>query len=272
MKVAIIGCGYIGYELAKDLYEKDYTITCTTKNPQSIEKLKKSSQKSLIMLGNDKNEMQIILDNNDVIIITVEADTSNEFEETYLQTAKTIKACAQTSAPKTIIYTSKSSIYGNHSGMWVDESSSLNGQDEDSKVLIETEKTLTSLTELGFKICILRLAQIYGPQREIKDLFKKIYKTSIPGHGDYYTNMVHQKDVVRAITYSIEHNIEGIYNIADDEHPTMQEFANLICLKLNLTPPKYDPKLADFPDRNKRVSNYRIKERGFQFTYPHRIL
>lgn len=273
MKVAIIGCGYIGYELAKDLYEKDYTITCTTKNPKSIEKLKKTTQKSIIMYGHDRNEMEIILNENDVIIITIAASSSDEFESTYLQTAKTIKACTlETASPKTIIYTSKTSIYGNHNGMWVNEASTLNAKDDDAKILIDTEDTLSSLTKLGYKICILRLAQIYGPGREIKELFKALYKDVLPGHGDYYTNMVHQKDVVKAIAYVIEHKIEGVYNIADDDHPTRQEFANLICSRLKLNPPKYDPKLADLPDRNKRVSNYRIKEEGFEFTYPNRSI
>ena len=272
-KIAIIGCGYIGYELAKDLYEKGYIITCTTKNPKSIEKLKNTTQKSLIMYGSDKKEMEIILKENDIIIITIAANTSDEFENTYLETAKTLKACAlEINSPKTIIYTSKTSIYGNHNGMWVDEASSLNAIDDESKILIDTENILFSLNEMGYNICILRLAQIYGPKREIQDLFQAIYKNVIPGHGDYYTNMVHQKDVARAISYVIEHNIIGIYNIADDDHPTRQEFANLICSKLKLDPPKYDPHIADFPDRNKRVSNYRIKEKGFQFLYYNRTI
>nr|NGX29624.1 hypothetical protein [Candidatus Anoxychlamydiales bacterium] len=50
------------------------------------------------------------------------------------------------------------------------------------------------------------------------------------------------------------------------------EFAKKICAKLNLDIPKYDPTLADFPDNNKRVANYRIKEKGYIFKHPNRVI
>ena len=217
--------------------------------------------------------MSIIIDENDVIIITVDAKNRDEFANTFLETARTIKECAVEMAnPKRIIYTSKSYIYGNHDGMWVDESTPLRAKDDESKILIDAEKTLFSLIDLGWSITILRLSQIYGSNREIIDRFKANYKDVIAGHSDYYTNMVHRDDVVGIIDYVIEHDIKGIYNAADDDHMTRLELAKKICSKLNLAVPKYDPNIADFPDNNKRVSNYRIKEKGYQFKYPNRII
>jgi len=270
MKIAIIGCGYLGYELAKELYNKGHFVTCTTSSPDSIKKLMPVTNKSLVMMGNEEKEISLILKNNDVIIVTVSTNHDN-FEETFLQTAITIKKCAsELNEPKTIIFTSKSSLYGDHEGMWVDESTDLKAMDEKSKILIETENVLFSLKELKWKVCILRLAQIYGPEREILDLFKSTYKKIIPGHGEYYTNMIHQQDVVGIIIFVLEHNIEGIFNGVDEDHPTRQEFANTLCSKLKITAPKYDPNIADFPDYNKRISNYRIKEIGYIFKYPKR--
>ncbi len=274
MKITIIGCGYIGLALAQELVKKNHFLTCTTINPKSIDKLKKTTQKSIIMRGTDKNEMLLILQENDAIIITVEAKNSDEFENTYLQTAQTIKECAaMIETPKKIIFTSKTSVYGDHEGMWVDESAPLKAKDDFAKILIDTENTIFSLKDLGWKVTILRLTQVYGGENyEITDLFKKSYKNVIPGHGEYYTNMIHKDDVVGIISYLIEHDIQGIYNLADDEHPTREEFAKKICAKLALDIPIYDPTLADFVDNNKRVANYRIKEKGYIFKYPNRII
>jgi nucleoside-diphosphate-sugar epimerase len=272
MKIAIIGCGYLGLSLAKELYKKGHFVTCTTTNPDTIKKLSQTTQKSLILNGNDEKTISLILNDNDIIILTVGTHNNNDYENTFINTAKTLKNCAiNLNSPKKIIYTSKSSIYGDHHGMWVDESASLNAKDEESKILIDTENILLSLKDIGWKVCLLRVAQIYGPQRSIFDLFKSTYKNIMPGDGKYYTNMVHLLDVIGIITYVIEKELIGIFNVADDGHPTRQEFADMVCTKLNLSKPKYDPRLADFPDNNKRISNYRIKEKGYIFKYPNRV-
>lgn len=271
MKIAIIGCGYIGYEIAKDLYSKGHFVTCTTINPERIEKLSKVTHKSTIMKGSDQNEMCLLLKNNDVIIVTISTKAKIDYEETFLQTTQTLKKCAiELGTPKTIIYTSKSSVYGNQDGMWVDETAELKAIDDESKILIEAENTILSLKELGWKVCVLRLAQVYGPGRDIAKLFKLIYKKVIPGHAEYFTNMVHLLDVVGVVSYILEHETEGLFNVVDDDHPTRQEFVDSVCAKLKIPKPKFNPKLADFADVNKRVSNFNIKEIGYKFKYPHR--
>ena len=272
MKIAIIGCGYIGYEIANHLYEKGHFVTCATSNPESIKKLTKITHKSFVMAGSDEKEMKLLLSNNDVIIVTISTKAKMDFENTFLKTAQNIKKCAyELNIPKTIIYTSKSSVYGNHDGMWVDELTHLQAIDNESKILIDTENTILSLDELGWKVTILRLAQVYGPGREILKLYKSLYKNVMPGHAEYYTNLVHLQDVVGITSYVLDHHLEGIYNVADDEHITRQKFSDILCEKLNLPKPKFNPKLADFADDNKRVSNHKIKERGYIFKYPKRI-
>ncbi|MFA6118827.1 MAG: NAD(P)H-binding protein [Parachlamydiales bacterium] len=269
MKIAIFGCSYISSELAKDLTSKDHFVTCISRNPDSIKNFSASAQKLVVMKGEDENEMSCILEENDIIIVSFEE--GNDLDN--LKTAQMLKRCAiNMNSAKRLIYTSRTTIYGDHQGMWVDESCSLNAKDEESKILIEKENTLYSLTDYGWKVTILRLSKIYGPERTIVDLFKMIYKNVMSGHGEYFTNMVHLQDVIGVINYVIEHEILGIYNVVDDDHPTRQEFANQVCTKINYLRPKFDPNIADLPDNNKRISNYRIKEKGYIFKHPHREL
>ena len=272
MRVAIIGCGYLGQEVAKKLVEKKYFVTATTKNVINLKTIASIAQKSFLMKGDDLPAMKILLQENDAIILSIAVNGSNDMENTFLKTARTIQQAAlETKESKTLIYTSKSSIYGDHAGQWVDESASLNAKGDEAKILKDTENVILNLKDLNWKVTVLRLAQIYGPNRTIIDIFKSYYKDIIPGHSEYYTNMVHVQDAANAIIYVLEHSIEGVYNVADDAHPTRKEFANILCRKTNLKIPSFDPKLADFPDYNKRVANYRIKEKGFEFTYPERV-
>ena len=273
MKVAIIGCGYVGTELAQKLCEKKHIVTATTLHPKDLSKIEKVSQKSFILEGSDENAIYEILKDNDVLILSLAANSSKDYESTYLKTVETLKTCAnKLQTEKTIIYISRTKVYGDCNGQWVDESSSLKAKDEESQVLIKTENILLSLKDFGYKVLIFRSSNIYGPERDIPALFKSIYKQIIPGHGDYYTNMIHRDDVVNVILYSLENNLEGIFNLADDEHPTRKEFMDKIAQKLNVAKPEYDPKLADFEDYNKRVANYRIKEKGYNLIHPTRTI
>lgn len=273
MKIAIIGCGYIGYEVAKDLYEKGHFVTCVSNDPESIKNLTKVTNKSIVMINYDEKEMSLLLNDNDMIIFTISTKAKINFDDAFIKISQTIKKCAyELKTPKKIIFTSKSSIYGDHEGMWVDESAELKATDDESKILVETENAILSLKELKWTVCILRLAQVYGPGRELIKLYKSSYKKVLPGHGEYYINFVHQQDVVNVISFVIEHQIEGIYNVVGDEHITRQEFSEILCQKLGLIQPKFNPKLADLPDNNKRVSNYRIKEKGYIFKYPKIVL
>jgi nucleoside-diphosphate-sugar epimerase len=272
MNIAIIGCGYIGSEIAK-LWKPKYHITATTRSIENLEKLNKLAHKSQILKGNDPKEFIPLIANNEIILITIAADGPNNYGSAYLGVAEIFRQLAlEMDLPRHLIYTSSTSVYGDHNGLWVDETSPLLGSDELSKILIKAEQTYLSLEELGWSVSILRLAQIYGPNRELSKKVKEIDGRTLPGSGDHYTNMVHKADCASAIDYAHKHHLEGIFNVADDEHPTRKELYDTICHKFHLPKVHWDPSHASFPTGNKRVSNHKIKAQGFAFLHPHRVL
>lgn len=272
MKIAIIGCGYIGTELIKFMMKKGREVTAITRTPGKLPMANTISKKCLLLINNDKEELSNIIDENDVIILTISASKSKDYEKAYIETANAIKSVASTkSTPKTLIYTSRSSIYGDHNGKWVDESDNLKALDNESKSLIESENIFLSIKELNWTVCILRLAHIYGPNKTLSQIIFDHNNQKLAGFGHFYTNMIHQKDVINAINFAISHNLEGIFNVVDDDHLTRQEFTDTLCKSLNIPKVKWDPeKPIDFPDANKRVSNYRLKEKGFSLLFPTR--
>jgi len=273
MNIAIIGCGYIGSALATLWAKKGYHITATTRNVSNLEKLAKIAQKSQILKNSDETELTTLILNNDVLVVTIAADGPKHYESAYLDTAKMFHQIASAiDQPRHLIYTSSTSVYGDHNGLWVDEESPLLGGDELSKILIQAEKTYLSLGELGWPISIFRLAQIYGPGRDLSHKVKELEGHVLPGSGEHYTNMIHKTDCAAAIDYALRHHLQGVFNLADDEHPTRKELYDTICQKFRLPKVKWDPSHAGFPTGNKRVSNHKIKAEGFAFHHPHRVL
>jgi len=273
MNITIIGCGYIGKELAKLWSHKGHVVTCTTRSPKNLPVLDKFCQKSIVIKASDENEMELLIEQNDLIVVTVASSSLEDYKNTYLKAASSIRhAALKFHTPKILFYTNSSSVYGEHKGRFVDENSSLLSTSEQGKILIETEKTFLSLQELGWKICIFRLSEIYGPGRDFETRMKKLQGHVIPGTGLTYTNMIHREDIVGALNYALNHKLEGIYNLADDDHPLRKEFYNYLCDQLKLDHVTWDANLKRIHPGNKRISNHKMKAAGYKFQFPNREL
>ncbi len=273
MNILILGCGYIGSEISDKWKKKGYTVTATTRNPDRLDALSKVSQKSILLRGNDEEALAPLISDNDVIVVTIAADSPEDYETAYLHTAQNLRHLAlEMDLPRQLIYTSSTSVYGEHQGQWVDEAAELLAQSDQAKILIETEKNYLSLQEIGWSVCILRFSEIYGERRELSRRVKQLEGRILPGSGVQYTNMIHKTDCVAGIDYALRHHLEGIYNLSDDEHPTRKELYDAVSEKFELSNVKWDPECGSFHSGNKRVSNHKIKAEGFVFHHPHRIL
>ncbi len=271
--IAIIGCGYIGVEAAENWTKKGDHVTATTRTPERLNELSKVAQKSVILKGNDEDEFVPLIAHNETILVTTAADSLEHYESAYLHTAQIFRRLAlEMDLPRDLIYTSSTSVYGDHHGLWVDETSDLLGKEEQTKILIEAEKTYASLEELGWNVCILRLAEIYGPGREISKKVSSFANRPLAGTGDQFTNMIHKSDCAAAINYALKHHLTGVYNLADDDHSTRKELYTEVAKKFHLPPLKWDPSLASLRGGSKRISNHKIKKAGYRFMYPRRVL
>lgn len=271
-RIVVIGCGYIGMEAAHIWKLKGDSVTATTRTAARLEELSKVSKKAVVIKKADVESLAPLVADNDIIVVTIAADSPEDYEDAYLQTSKVLRTLALNSSPKKLYYTSSTSVYGDHHGQWVDEESALLGKSDQAKILIETEKNFSSLKEFGWKVCILRLTELYGPGRELSKRVKNLEGHVLSGDGSQYTNMIHQKDVGAALDYALRHHLEGIYNLSDDEHPTRKQLYDAISHKFGYSHVKWDPSHTPWHSGNKRISNHKIKAEGFALHHPHRIL
>jgi nucleoside-diphosphate-sugar epimerase len=270
--IAVVGCGYVGSATALLWKNQGYRITATTRNPEKLKEISRCAQEGYLIKGNDPTEFASLISANDVLLISIGADRPEEYDNAYLQIAQIFRALAlEMNLPRRLIYTGSTSVYGDHHGQWVDEESDLLTETQQGKILVETEQVYLSLEEIGWEVCILRLAEIYGPKRELSKRLKNL-PTSLPGSGAQYTNMVHKSDCAAVIDYALEHELEGIFNVADDDHPTRKELYDLLATQFHLPRPHWDPHRATLHNGSKRISNHKIKSAGFTFKFPHRAL
>jgi nucleoside-diphosphate-sugar epimerase len=271
LKIAIIGCGYVGRSLADYWKKFGYYITGTTRSKGKLNDILRHCQRAEILYSSDLDKLSQLVNENDIIVLTIGADNPEDYESVYLQTANNLSVCAKLFPKKKLFYTSSTYVYGDHNGKWVDETSLLLNTTDPGKILIETEKKLLSLDKYGWEVLIFRLSEIYGPDREISKRVKKYQNTILSGSGKNYTNMIHLDDIIKCHDYALNHKLEGIYNLTDDDHILRFELYTQVTNKFNFQSIKWDPSVKT-QRNNKRVSNHKIKADGYDFIYPNRII
>jgi nucleoside-diphosphate-sugar epimerase len=272
MNITIIGCGYVGFAVAKSWNQKmTFVVTATTTTPERLITLQTVAQRTLLLKGNDAEGLKSVLKNQDVVLLSIGSKKGSTYEETYLETAKTLVTVLQKSSVKQLIYTSSCSVYGDQNGRLVDEETPINPTSPNSKTLAETEQLLLSASSDNLKVCILRLGGIYGVNRELVKIYSRIAGTIRPGTGDEPANWIHLDDIVAGIEFARKHHFQGIYNLVDDANLTSREIIDKVCETHNLDKVTWDASQKSNRPYNARISNQKIKDAGYKFVHPQMI-
>ncbi|KYC42356.1 NAD(P)-dependent oxidoreductase [Scytonema hofmannii PCC 7110] len=272
MNITIIGCGYLGYAVAEYWQKMPFTITATTTTPERLPLLQAVAQRVAIVKGSEREGLKSVLQNQDVVLLSVGAKGADNYEEAYVQTAQTlIDTLKQIPTVRHLIYTGSYSVYGDRNGDWVDEDSLIEPTNKNGQILGDTEQVLLSASDENLRVCILRLGGIYGPGRELIELLDRYAGTTRPGNGEDVTNWVHLDDIVSAIEFAREHQLQGIYNLVDDAHLISRELYDRLFEAHNLPKVTWDSSQQSKRPYNARVSNKKIKEAGYKLIHPDMI-
>lgn len=267
MKIGILGCGYVGQAVAKKWTEDGHEVIVSTRKPERISELKKVSKNVFIL---QPGLMKEFLQPLEALLVSVAPSrfaSIEEYQDAYLSTAQNLlRNLANCPQLQQIIYTSAISVYGDLKGGWADETSAAIPNSKHAEILYDTEKFYQSMASPSLNVCIFRLGDIYGPGREFEGRMHRMQGKILPGTGENYTNMVHLSDIVSAINFALNNNLEGIYNLCNDFHVPVKPFYNEICRKEKLPPVQWDPTKESPYGGDMRISSQKIKDLGFIFT------
>ncbi|MEL6602571.1 MAG: SDR family oxidoreductase [Cyanobacteria bacterium J06614_10] len=267
MKIAIVGCGYVGTAVAKAWQSQEHDVLVTTTREERVSELSAIANRVAVLAGTDKSALENALQDRQVVLLCVASKRGSSYADTYLNTAKTIADVLPRTAVEQLIYTSSCSVYGQHFGAWVSELMPPMPITANGKIIEQTEQTLLSATTPHRKICILRLGGIYGPGRTLAKIYSRVGGTTRPGKGEERTNWVHLSDIVAAIDWARERQLSGLFNVVQDEVPTVRELIDQVCDRSGIAPVQWDE--SQKSDRkNVRVSNAKFKGTGYQFVHP----
>lgn len=220
MKIAIIGCGWLGFPLAKELLKNDHFIYGSTTSINKFEVLKAASIKPFLYDGFENKKISVPINDIDCLIISFPPSKSFDYP---IQIEQLIQQFPETCK---IIFTSSTSVYEDFEGE-IDETGPVK---MDHPVFLAEEKLRNS----GELVTILRLAGLYGDNRHpIKHLAGKTIE-----NGNMAVNLVHQQDVIEAIELIIEKNAFcKTYNLCSYKHPKKGDYYINAAEKFGVTAP-----------------------------------
>ncbi len=131
-----------------------------------------------------------------------------------------------------------------------------------------TEEALLKAASDKLRVCILRLAGIYGEGRELIKIFSRFAGKTRAGSGGEIANWIHLDDIVSAIEFVRNQQLQGVFNLLNDANITNKELLDTLLSKYNLPLISWDSSVKSDRLYNARVSNQKIKAAGYQLIHP----
>lgn len=221
-EISILGCGWLGLPMAKELINCDFSIKGSTTSLGKIRKLESEGIKSyLIDIDNIQKDIQFFLD-SEILLINIPSKNIEGF--------KNLISHIEKSEIKKIVLISSTSVYANSNE-------------------VVTEKTAilpTNLAEIEslfrensyFKTTILRFGGLFGYDRKPINF---ISKKSVIKDPEGFINFIHRDDCIQIIKEVINKNIwSETLNACSPSHPKRIDFYSNEASKHNITTPIFE--------------------------------
>lgn len=264
MKISILGCGWLGKELAKKLKTQDHEVRGSVTSMEKMIELRKEGiipyQLKLFEKG-IQGDIRSFLSGSEVLVISVPPGLRSDLKVNFVRKIKSLLTYIENAQPKKVIFTSSTSVYEDKEDFpeYTEEAPTDNSND---RAIQLHNSELLFLNNPKLDVTVLRFGGLIGGKRHpVKFLSGKkgIKNPEAP------INLVHRDDCIAAIEsiMSSKGKTSPIYNLVYPEHPSKEDYYTAIAKKMNLEPPEFD---HSKPSKGKIISSDKIqKELKFEF-------
>ncbi|TGM01948.1 NAD-dependent epimerase/dehydratase family protein [Leptospira jelokensis] len=229
--------GFIGFELLKEISkDPNLKIRVTDIRDDKIKLLKKPNIEYVKSDIRDERELNTLVSGVDRIFhVAGICNLSTDFDRLKpinVDAVGKLTKIAMENGVKTYVHFSSSSVYGTYQGSPFKETDVCHPEDAYGKSKHAGEMIVSEKIKKGFNAIILRPCTVYGPG--CNDGAGKVFSrpgkiAGIPGDGKKKLSNVRVEDVASAAIYlsERENSFGQTYNLADDDHPSLEEALEL---------------------------------------------
>lgn len=245
--ISILGCGWLGLELARELVQWGYFVKGSTRSLQKLQIIQQIGAKPYQVTIHDQSTSWTEFLESEILIITMPPREVAIFEHFILQIQKI------TTIQK-VVFISSTAVYPFSNGQVT----------ERSPIKLTPLTTIESLfrKNSNFKTTILRFGGLYGPDRHPGNFIKQ---DRILEHPEGFVNLIHRDDCIGIIKQLLATNTwNETFNACADAHPMRREFYTKQAHLLEKTTPVFNENAAPLfkiisSEKLKTMLNYTFK-------------
>jgi len=258
-RVLIAGCGYVGSALAARLVEDRCEVWGMRRNPDALP----TGVHPLAADLGDPATLRALPPELDTVFYTAAADGSSEdaYRASYVVGLGNLLG-ALPNAPRRIVFTSSTSVYGESDGGWVDEDSPTEPAGFAGRRMLEGEALVRAAGGV-----VLRLGGIYGPGRTRYIDQVRAGNAECPAEATF-TNRIHRDDCAGALRHlMLVPDPRPVYLGVDREPAEVCEVVGWLAERLGMEPPRRGAP-GGRTRGNKRCRSDRLVASGYDFIHP----
>ncbi len=245
MRNLIVGCGFVGKRLARELVERGEEVTAVTRSGVSLEGVESFEA--------DVTDDAPELPEADRVFYLVSAGgrDTDAYRKAYVEGLRnTVNALEDTS----LVYSSSTGVYETDDGSWVDEETEIDATKERTHVLLEAEELARDSGGT-----VVRFGGLYGEGR----IGTNRYLDGATVKAGYL-NLIRGEDAATALLAADESD-EDLYVAVDNEPVHRHDLARWMAEK---TGREVGNLVEETRTPNKRCSNKRLRSTGWTPEYP----
>ncbi|MFC4549916.1 MULTISPECIES: SDR family oxidoreductase [Halorussus] len=280
MDVAILGCGYVGLELGRQLTDAGHRAVGVRRSEDGVEEVEAAGFEGVRADVTDAEALSAVPDVDAAVFAASSGGRdAAAAREVYVEGLRTAirHFGGRDDPPERFVYTGSTGVYGDHGGDWVDEETPISPTTEKTEVLAAAERiALEETAEAGMDGTVARLAGIYGPGRNRLERYLEGPVT------EGYLNMIHRDDVAGAIRHLLSEDLARgeVVLVVDDEPVSKWTFADWLADECGVERPAKQTteerlEAEDLGERtrrrlltSKRCSNAKLRSLDYEFVYP----
>ena len=261
INIFCFGFGQVAKNFVKKLSIEKYNInlSTTSRNKSSKETFKGINYNSYLFNSEKFDQNLLIkLKEADHILVSIPPENQEDI------VVKNFSKFLDNSKIKWITYLSATSVYGDHKGEWVNESSKTNPISSKGIARLKAESSWASLEKNNkLPVQIFRLSGIYSNEKNILVRLKS-GNVKLNNRKNHYFSRIHVDDIANILFKSLSKFKSGeIYNLSDDKPSSSEEVTLFGAKMLNIKNIKVDEIkseiLKNFYNESKKVSNKKAK-------------